>query len=157
MSTTKSITFEKKNASELAKTNPRTQCYRCKGYAHFANQYPSQTKIVLVEVLIEDVEEKDGMEVIIHRQDDDLDASANEHEFNGCVGTLASTDLTLCYDIAHLRGVRYISAQHEQVNGWRRTTTFHMFTSIGDKNCKVIVDTESSINIVSSKVTEGLD
>lgn len=33
---------------------------------------------------------------------------------------------------------------------------FHTFTKIGDKNYKVIVDSESSINTISSKVTKIL-
>ena len=59
----KPTSFEKKTASELMKVNPRTQCYRCQGYGHLASQCPSQTKTLLVEVLIEDVE-KDGLKVM---------------------------------------------------------------------------------------------
>jgi len=36
-----------------------------------------------VEVPIEDIEEEDDGEVVVYQQDDDLDASVEECEFNG--------------------------------------------------------------------------
>ena len=57
---------------------PRTQCYRCQGYGHLASQCPSQTKTLLVEVSIEEVEEENSLKVTMHQQDDDSDASAEE-------------------------------------------------------------------------------
>jgi len=44
--------------------------------------------------------------MVVHLQDDDLDASAKNYEFNDCNRTLALTDLTLSYDRAHLGVVR---------------------------------------------------
>ena len=63
-------------------TFPRTQCYRCQGYGHLTSQCLSQTKTLLVEVLIEDVKEEDGLEVTMHQQDDDLNVSAEKCGFN---------------------------------------------------------------------------
>ena len=60
--------------------NPHTQCYKCQGYIHFASQCLSQTKTLLVEVPIEDVEEEDDVEVIVHQHNDTrmpLSKSAN--------------------------------------------------------------------------------
>ena len=101
---------------------------------------------------IEDVE--DGLEVAVHQHDIDSDASAENCEFSGCIKTLASTDLTLNNDRIHLGVIRCTSTQSQSVNDWRRTTTFHMFTKIRDENCEMIVDSGSSINVVSSKVIE---
>ena len=56
--------------------NPRTQCYRCQGYGHLT----SQIKTLLVELPIEDVEEEDDVEVVVHQQDNDSDASIEEYE-----------------------------------------------------------------------------
>ena len=53
--------------SESAKVNSRIQCYRCQGYEHLVSQYPSQTKTLLVEVLIEEVKEDDSLEVAVHQ------------------------------------------------------------------------------------------
>jgi len=133
------------------KVNPRTQCHKYQRYGHFTNQCSSQTTTFLVEVSIEDGE--DELEVVMHQQDDDLDAFAENREFNGYIITLALTDLTPNYDRAHLEVVRWTLTQSEQVNDWR-TATFHMFTKIADKNCKVIADSENCINGVLSKVTE---
>jgi len=58
----------------------------------------SQTKTILVKVPIEDVEE-DGLEVDMHQQDNNSDASNEECEFNGCI-ELAVTELTPSYDRA---------------------------------------------------------
>ena len=59
---------EKRTTSEPVKINPHTQCYRCLGYGHLANQCLSQTQILLVKISIKDVEEKeDDLEVIVHQ------------------------------------------------------------------------------------------
>ena len=107
-----------------------------------------------MEVPIEDSEKEDGLEIVVHQQDDDLNASAEDREFTGCTRNLTSTDLTPSNDRIHLGIIRSNSTQHQQVNDWRRTTTFHTFTKIGNENCEVIVDSESNINTVSSKVIE---
>jgi len=48
-----------------------------------------------VKVLIKDIEEEDDVEVTVHQQDDDSDASAEECEFNGCIRTVKVMNLTL--------------------------------------------------------------
>ena len=42
-----------------------------------------------MEVPIE-TENEDGLEVVVHHQDDDSDASAEDCEFNGCIRTVES-------------------------------------------------------------------
>ena len=39
---------------------------------------------------------------------------------------------------------------------WRRIAIFYTFTKIGDKSCKVIVNSESCINLISSMPCENL-
>ena len=56
---------------------------------------------ILGGALTEDVEE-DGLKVVVHEQNDDSDASAEDHEFNGCIRTIASINLTLSNDRVHL-------------------------------------------------------
>ena len=84
---TNPTTFEKKATSEPVKVNPRTKCYRCQEYEHFANQYLCQTKTLLVEAPIEEGEEEDSLEVVVHQQNDDSDASAEDRKFSGCIKT----------------------------------------------------------------------
>ena len=46
--------------------------------------------------------------------------------------------------------VRCTLTQSNETDDWRRTTFFHTWIKVGDKNCKIIVDSESYINVVSS-------
>ena len=93
-SSAKLTTSERRAVSEPAKVNLRTQCYRCQGYGHIANQWLSQTKTLLVEVPIEDIEEGDDVEVIVHQQNDESDASVEECKFNSCIRTAKVMNLT---------------------------------------------------------------
>ena len=53
---------------------------------------------------------------------------------------------------ARLSVVRCTLAQPKVSDNWRRTNIFHTFTKIGERNYKVIVDSESYINIVSAVI-----
>jgi len=55
------------------------------------------------------------------------------------IRTLVAIDLTLSYDKAQLRVVRFTLMQQEQVNDRRRTAIFQICTKFGNKGCKVIV------------------
>ena len=48
--------------------------------------------------------------------------------------------------------VRCILGQPKDTVNWRRTTIFHTWINIGDKNCKIIIDSESCINALSSSL-----
>ena len=76
-----------------------------------------------MEAPIKDAEE-DHLEVTVHQHDDDLDASAEESEFSGCVRTLGVTNLTPNVDRVQLRVIRCILAQPEQEYDWRRIAIF---------------------------------
>jgi len=43
-------------------------------------------------------------------------------------------------------------AQPKYTVDWRRTMIFHTWIKIGDKNCKIIVDSRSCINVGSSSL-----
>jgi len=86
-SSAKPSTFERRTVSEPGKVNLRTQCYRCQGYGHFASQCPSQTKTLFVKIFIKDIEEEgDDVEVAMHQQYDDSDASVEEYQNCGSDG-----------------------------------------------------------------------
>ena len=60
-----------------------------------------------MKVPIEDIEEEeDAIEVIVHQQKDDSDASDEECEFNGCIRTVRVTNLTPSVDRAQLGVVK---------------------------------------------------
>ena len=46
--------------------------------------------------------------------------------------------------------VRYVLAQTKESEDWRRTSIFHTFIKFGDKICKVIIDSGSCINAIST-------
>ena len=52
----------------------------------------------------------------------------------------------------HLSVVRCALSQPKEKDNWRRTTMFHIIMKIGGRNCKIIVDSGSYINAVSSTV-----
>ena len=56
----------------------------------------------------------------------------------------------------HLSVVRCVPSQPAEKDGLKRSVTFHKFTKNGDKNCKMVVNSEICINAISSKVTENL-
>jgi len=91
----------------------------------------------------------------MHQQDDDSDASAEECEFDSCIRTLAMTNLTPSYDKTQLEVVRCTLAQPEQVNK-RKTVIFHTCTKSENKSCKVIVASDSCINVHASKLITAL-
>ena len=53
--------------------------------------------------------------------------------------------------------VKCVPSQPVEKDDLGRTATFHTFTKIGDKSCKVIVDSGSCINAISSRLCENLD
>jgi len=58
-----------------------------------------------VEVPIEDIEEEEGdVEVTVHQQVDDSNASVEEYEFYGCIRTVKVTNLTLSVGPSPIRG-----------------------------------------------------
>jgi len=95
--------------------------------------------------------------VVVHQQDDDSNDSVKEYEFNGCIRTVGETNLTLSLNETQLGVVRCTLAQPEQSNDWRRTAIFQTGTKIENKNCKVIVESGSCINVVASKLITTLE
>ena len=57
----------------------------------------------------------------------------------------------------HLSVVRCVLSQPTEMDGWRKNATFHTFTKIGDKSCKVIMDSKSCINAISFKSLENFE
>ena len=52
--------------------------------------------------------------------------------------------------------VRCALAEQRDINDWRRSAIFQIYTKCGDKTCKVIIDSGSCINAVSSNVVSRL-
>jgi len=56
----------------------------------------------------------------------------------------------------HLPVVKSISSLPAEKDNWRKSATFHTFTKIKNKSCKVIVDSGNCINAISLKSLEYL-
>ena len=54
--------------------------------------------------------------------------------------------------IQHINVVRCTLTQPNKTDDGRRTTIFHTWMKIGNKSCKIIVDSGSCINVVSFKL-----
>jgi len=52
----------------------------------------------------------------------------------------------------HLSVIRCALSQPKEKDDWRRTTMFHIIMKIGGRSCKIIVDSGSCINAVSSTI-----
>ena len=105
-----------------------------------------------MKVPIKDLEEKGDVKVVMHQQDDDLDASVEEYKYNGCIRTMGETNLTLSLDQARLGVVRCILVKPEQPNDWKITVIFQTCTKIENTSYKVIVDSGSCINAIVSEL-----
>jgi len=98
-----------------------------------------------VKVSIEDIEEEEDVEITVHQQDNDLDASVEEYEFSGCIRIMKVTNLTPTVGRAPLGVVMCTLAQPKPFNDWRRTIIFQTCTKIENKSCKVIVAVASTL------------
>ena len=52
--------------------------------------------------------------------------------------------------VLHLNVVRCALAKPKENNDWRRTSIFQTLTKIGGKNCRVIIDSGSCVNVFTS-------
>ncbi|XP_020250396.1 uncharacterized protein LOC109827789, partial [Asparagus officinalis] len=133
---------------DFSKIGPHVKCYKCQGYGHVVANCPTRHKVAIIDGQYEFEPELDSDE-FIHQVDDDTDDFEDEADDTvlGCLRQIETPTVSV---------VRCATSQSKVVDDWRRTSIFHTFTKIGDKNCKVIVDSGSCINAVSSAVIAKL-
>jgi len=133
-------------ANDFAKVSPMIKCYRCQVYGHVATNCSSPSKIALINGLhvVESELESDKFTFQHGEVDSDVDEeiTGDDVGFN-CIRLTPSI---------HLSVVRCALSQPKEKDDWRRTTMFHTFTRIGGRSYKVIVDSGSCINAVSSTI-----
>ena len=60
------------------------------------------------------------------------------------------------FGVSKVNVVRCALAEQRGTDDWQRSAIFQIYTKCGDKTCKVIIDSESCINAVSSSVVSHL-
>ena len=60
------------------------------------------------------------------------------------------------FSVPRVNVVRCSLAEQRDNDDWRRSAIFQTYTKCGDKTCKVIIDSGSCINVVSSNVVSHL-
>ena len=130
---------------ELSKgSSSRSHCFKCHGYGHFAAQCPNRSLFIeeLEGETLENIEEE------VYEADPDL---AEQFESTEDILGYATPESDL-----RLGVVRYVLAQTKESEDWRRTSIFHTFIKFGDKICKVIIDSGSCINAISTDTVKRL-
>ena len=115
---------------------------------HFAASCPTLVKIIIINGTPAEATESDSDEYAYHPDVDIDDKSSSDDVSLNCIRPTSFT---------HLSVVKCVHSLPAEKVDRRRTATFHTFTKIEDKSCKVIIDSGSCINIISSRLCENLE
>ncbi|XP_038989081.1 uncharacterized protein LOC120112937 [Phoenix dactylifera] len=124
-------------------SSSRGRCFNCHGIGHFANQCPSRA------LHIGEIEEEHPGETVedeeIHIADPELAEGFDEPNFT------EETEPEVRINV-----LRCTLTQPKECEDWRRTTIFHTYINNEDKVCKIIIDSGSCINAVSTDTISKL-
>ncbi|KAK0592515.1 hypothetical protein LWI29_020549 [Acer saccharum] len=121
------------------------QCYKCKGFGHFAVVCPTRDQRVAY------VCEKD---LLFEEEEDVNNDVGDQEEAESEEERLQATNLPICVIQRVLTGHKN---KIDQVNhDWKRTNIFHTRVVHGNKALNVIIDNGSSMNVVAKEMVERL-
>uniref|UniRef100_A0A2N9GGF1 RNA-directed DNA polymerase n=1 Tax=Fagus sylvatica TaxID=28930 RepID=A0A2N9GGF1_FAGSY len=144
--------------SEPTKPGSRLQCFKCNGFGHVASKCPSKTLLIQ-----EEDGKEDNMEELVYDPNlegiqDDGEEWEDEPNYLGCIRAISTP--TVIFedhpDVPRVNVVRCALAQQRDNTDWRRCAIFQTYTKCGDKTCRVIIDSGSCINAVSSTLVSRL-
>jgi hypothetical protein len=144
--------------SEPTKPGSRLQCFKCNGFGHVASKCPSKTLLIQ-----EEDGKEDNMEELVYDPNlegiqDDGEEWEDEPSYLGCIRAISPH--TVIFedhpDVPRVNVVRCALAQPRDNTDWRRCAIFQTYTKCGDKTCRVIIDSGSCINAVSSTLVSRL-
>ena len=89
---------------------------------------------------------------------DDGEKWEDEPNYLGCIRAISlhTVNFKDHSDIPRVNMVRCTLAQQCNNTDWRRCAIFQTYSKCGDKNCRVIIDSRSCINAVSSTLVSFL-
>ena len=129
----------------LPRPEPRQGCYNCGGFGHFASRCPLQSSLVIRDPSTSDSHSEPVL--VSYEADQDLAAEfADELLEDEPIDVLG----TPYHDDVHLGVVRCVLTCPQVSDDWRRTTIFHTYSRMSGKVCKVIIDSGSCINAIST-------
>ena len=143
--------------NEPSRLGSRLQCFKCNRVGHIAARCPSRAlviqeddeKIKDVEELVYDPNVEETQEVKAEWEDDPSYLACNK-------AISPQVDDFKDFGVPRVNVVRCALIEQRDTDDWQRSDIFQTYTKCGDKTCKVIIDSGSCINAVSSNVVSCL-
>ena len=136
----------------------RLQCFKCNGVGHIVARCPSRTLVIQED----DEKVEDVMELVYDPNVEEIQDVEVEWEddpsYLACIRAISPQvdDFKDIFGVPRVNVVRNALAEQRDTNDWRKSVIFQTYTKCGDKICKVIIDSGSYINAVSSNVVAHL-
>ena len=124
---------------------------------HIAARCPSRNLVIQ-----EDDEKVEDVEELVY--DPNVEETQNveaewedDPSYLACIRAISpQVDDFKNFGVPRVNVVRCALAEQRGTDDWQRSFIFQIYTKCGDKTCKVIIDSESCINAVSSSVVSHL-
>ena len=144
--------------NEPSRLGSRLQCFKCNRVGHILARCPSKTLVIQ-----EDDEKVKDVEELVYdpnvEEIQDVEAEwEDDPSYLTCIRAISPqvNDFKDIFGVPRVNVVRCALVEQRDTDDWRRSAIFQTYTKCGDKTCKVIIDSGSCINVVSSNVVSHL-